>query len=106
MTSRNCVALLAKFLAEVGAEEQKRNLGLILGEIDNYQRGVRPSGPHAHDLIEAFDAFDAFDGDNVRACPPPVIGPPLARSCPTAPPGQRSCAGWRRLRESTSDRAA
>jgi hypothetical protein len=63
----------AKFLAEVGAEEQKRNLGLILDEIDNYQRGVRPSGPHAHDLIEFFDAVDSKLTDEQRAAPKIIL---------------------------------
>jgi hypothetical protein len=62
-----------KFLAEVGAEEQKRNFGLILDEIDNYQRGVRPSGPRAHDLIEFFDAVDGKLTDEQRAAPKIIL---------------------------------
>ena len=63
----------AKFLAEVGQEEQKRNIGLLLDEIDNYQRGVRPSGPHAKDLIEFFDAVDGKLTDEQRAAPKIIL---------------------------------
>lgn len=63
----------AKFLAEVGAEEQKRNLGLLLDEIGNYQRGVRPAGPHANDLIEFFDTVDGKLTDEQRAAPKIIL---------------------------------
>ncbi|WP_435591862.1 site-specific integrase [Nocardia sp. bgisy118] len=63
----------AKFLAEVGAEEQKRNLGLLLDEIDNYQHGIRPSGPHARELIEFFDTVDGKLTDEQRAAPKIVL---------------------------------
>jgi hypothetical protein len=57
----------AKFLAEVGAEEHRRNLGLLLDEITNYQQGIRPSGPHAKDLLAFFDAVDGQLTDEQRA---------------------------------------
>ncbi|MBF6302683.1 site-specific integrase [Nocardia amamiensis] len=63
----------AKFLAEVGAEEQKRNLGLLLDEIDNYQNGIRPSGPHARQLIEFFDTVDGNLTDEQRAAPKIIL---------------------------------
>jgi integrase len=63
----------AKFLAEVGQEEQKRNLGLLLNEIDNYQHGIRPSGPHAQDLVEFFDTVDGKLTDEQRSAPNIIV---------------------------------
>ncbi|WP_406278972.1 hypothetical protein OH799_11150 [Nocardia sp. NBC_00881] len=63
----------AKFLAEVGAEEQKRNLGLLLDEIDNYQHGIRPSGPHARELIDFFDTVDGKLTDEQRTAPKIIL---------------------------------
>jgi hypothetical protein len=63
----------AKFLAEVGHEEKKRNLGLLLDEIENYQRGVRPSGPHAPEVIEFFDTVDGKLTDELRAAPKIIL---------------------------------
>ena len=46
----------ARFLAEVGKEEQLRNLALIQAEYDNYKNGIMPSGPGARDLAGVFAA--------------------------------------------------
>ncbi|GAA3837542.1 integrase [Saccharothrix violaceirubra] len=63
----------AKFLVEVGKEEQKRNLGLLVDEIGNYQRGIRPAGPHAHELIEFFAAVDGKLTEEQRAAPKIIL---------------------------------
>ena len=44
----------ARFLTEVGKEEQRRNLALIQAEYDNYKSGIMPSGPGARDLAGFF----------------------------------------------------
>jgi hypothetical protein len=59
----------AKFLAEVGREEQRRNLDLLLDEINNYQQGIRPAGPHATELIAFFDTVDGQLTDAQRVTP-------------------------------------
>jgi integrase len=38
----------ARFLAEVGKEQQQRNLAVIQAEYDNYSKGIMPAGP-AHE---------------------------------------------------------
>jgi integrase len=63
----------AKFLAEVGAEEHQRNLGLLLDAIANYQHSIRPAGPHAKELIEFFDTVDGQLTDEQRAAPKIIL---------------------------------
>ncbi|AVH20126.1 MULTISPECIES: site-specific integrase [Nocardia] len=63
----------AKFLAEVGQEEQRRNLDLLVDEIANYQQGIRPAGPHAGELIAFFDTIDGQLTDAHRAAPKIIL---------------------------------
>ena len=63
----------AKFLAEVGKEEQKRNLDVLIEEMTNYRNGIRPSGPHAKNLLEFFDTVDGKLTDEQRAAPKIVV---------------------------------
>jgi hypothetical protein len=46
------------FLAEVGKEEQNRNLELTLEAFRDYQKGILPTGPGARDLAEFFESVD------------------------------------------------
>jgi integrase len=46
----------ARFLAEVGKEEQQRNLAVIQTEYDNYSKGIMPAGPGARELTALFSA--------------------------------------------------
>ncbi len=48
----------AELLAEVNKHEADRNLGLVLVEFQNYQRGVLPTGPGARSLTEFFASVD------------------------------------------------
>ena len=63
----------AKFLAEVGKEEQKRNINILAEEMTNYRNGIRPSGPHAKNLLEFFDTVDGKLTDEQRAAPKIVV---------------------------------
>ncbi|WP_410585409.1 hypothetical protein [Amycolatopsis sp. lyj-108] len=63
----------AKFLAEVGKEEQKRNLDILVDEMTNYRNGIRPSGPHAKNLLEFFDIVDGKLTDEQRAAPKIIV---------------------------------
>lgn len=47
-----------KLLAEIGEQEQQRNLELVLAEYRNYQQGIMPSGPGANDLMAYFTNVD------------------------------------------------
>jgi len=62
----------ARFLAEVGKEEQHRNLVLIQAEYDNYKNGIMPSGPGARDLADLFAAASGQPSRPGRR-PPNVI---------------------------------
>ena len=62
----------AKFVAEVGKEEQKRNIDILAEEMTNY-RSIRPSGPHAKNLLEFFDTVDGKLTDEQRAAPKIVV---------------------------------
>ena len=44
----------SRFLAEVGKEEQKRNLAIVQAEYENYASGIMPSGPGARELAALF----------------------------------------------------
>lgn len=44
----------ARFLAEVGKEEQQRNLAIVQEEYENYQNGIMPVGPGARNLATFF----------------------------------------------------
>lgn len=70
----------AKFLAEVGQEEQKRNMGILVEEMTNYLGGIRPSGPHAKDLLEFFDTVDGKLTDEQRAAPKIIVNDQELRS--------------------------
>jgi hypothetical protein len=70
----------AKFLAEVGEEEQQRNLGLLLDEVANYQQGIRPAGPHAKELIGFFDTVDGRLTDEQCAAPKIILNDQELRS--------------------------
>jgi len=48
----------AKLLTEIGKEEEERNLTLLAQAYEDYQRGVRPAGPGARDLVDFFDTVD------------------------------------------------
>ena len=61
----------ARFLAEVGKEEQERNLVIVRAEYENYQNGIMPSGPDARDIVAAFDAAAGTAGPGHQ--PPTVI---------------------------------
>jgi integrase len=62
----------ARFLAEVGKEEQRRNLALVQAEYGNYRNGIMPSGPGARDLA-AFFAAAAGTTAGPAHQPPAVI---------------------------------
>jgi len=61
----------ARFLAEVGKEEQERNLVIVRAEYENYQNGIMPSGPGARDIVAAFAAAAGTAGPGHQ--PPTVI---------------------------------
>jgi hypothetical protein len=63
----------AELLAEVSDHEQQRNLDLVLAELRNYQQGIMPAGPGAHDLTEFFAHIDA-------KLTPADAGPPKVHS--------------------------
>lgn len=63
----------ARFLAEVGKEEQQRNLAIIQAEYDSYKNGVMPSGPGARELAAAFAA--AAGKPPGRGHEPPTVIP-------------------------------
>lgn len=57
----------ARFLAEIGKEEQHRNLAIVQAEYENYQNGIMPSGPGARDSAWPHSAATATAG--TRATP-------------------------------------
>ncbi|HET8658822.1 MAG TPA: hypothetical protein VFM55_07460 [Micromonosporaceae bacterium] len=59
----------AKLLAEIGEHETERNLQLVLTEFRNYQNGVMPAGPGAHELIEFFDTVDGDLTEHASTAP-------------------------------------
>jgi len=58
----------ARFLAEVGEEEHRRNLDLMLAAYRSYQQGIRPSGPGARNLTELFTTIDTGLASSAPAC--------------------------------------
>jgi hypothetical protein len=48
----------SRLLAEVGKEEQERNVKLLLEEWRNFHNGVLPAGPGARELTEFFASID------------------------------------------------
>jgi hypothetical protein len=62
----------ARFLADVGKEEQRRNLALVQAEYGNYKNGIMPSGPGARDLAAFFAATAGAPAGPGRQ-PPAVI---------------------------------
>ncbi|GAA2974080.1 site-specific integrase [Streptomyces enissocaesilis] len=48
----------AKFLAEINELEEECNIGILTDVYHDYQRGIMPSGPGAHDLISLFTSVD------------------------------------------------
>jgi integrase len=61
-----------ELLAEVNKHEQQRNLDLVAAEFRNYQNGVLPAGPGAHELIEFFAGIDGQLSIDASATPPKV----------------------------------
>ncbi|MFJ9840949.1 site-specific integrase [Kitasatospora sp. NPDC101155] len=57
------------FLAEVGKEEQNRNLQLTRQAFEDYRNGVLPAGPGARDLVEFFESVDADLSEQAKAAP-------------------------------------
>ncbi|WP_339151249.1 site-specific integrase [Streptomyces sp. F41] len=53
----------AKFLAEIGEEEQKRNLTLTLQAFRDYQNGKWPAGPGARELLTLFKSIEEELGE-------------------------------------------
>ncbi|MFB6906582.1 hypothetical protein ACFCWB_20170 [Streptomyces bacillaris] len=53
----------AKFLAEIGEEEQKRNLTLTLQAFRDYQNGKWPAGPGARELLTFFKSIEEELGE-------------------------------------------
>lgn len=49
----------ALFLAEIGKEEEARNLSLTLQAFRDYQSGRRPAGPGARDLMAFFSSVES-----------------------------------------------
>ncbi len=64
----------AKFLADVGKEEQERNIRLLLDELTNLSSGIKPSGPHAKQLIEFLTTVDGKLTEEQRAAPKVILG--------------------------------
>ena len=48
----------AELLTEINKHEADRNLELVWAEFRNYQRGIMPAGPGAHELTEFFASID------------------------------------------------
>ncbi|MDI5906491.1 MULTISPECIES: hypothetical protein [Streptomyces] len=59
----------AKFLAEIGEEEQKRNLTLTLQAFRDYQNGRWPAGPGARELLTFFRSVEDELGELQVATP-------------------------------------
>jgi len=64
----------AGLLAEVNKHESERNLALVWEEFHNYQQGILPTGPGAHELTEFFAHVDA------KLDPAGTVGPKVQRS--------------------------
>ncbi len=58
-----------KFLAEIGAEEQDRNVSLTLQAFRDYQAGHWPAGPGARELVKFFKAVESDLGELDFAAP-------------------------------------
>ncbi|ARX80611.1 hypothetical protein SMD44_00009 [Streptomyces alboflavus] len=59
----------SRFLAEVGKEEEKRNLVIVTEEWENARAGIKPSGPGARDLLEFFQSVDGKLDDALQTAP-------------------------------------
>ncbi|MEV7003665.1 hypothetical protein AB0N62_39210 [Streptomyces sp. NPDC093982] len=59
----------SRFLAEVGKEEEKRNLAIVTEEWANARAGIKPSGPGARDLLEFFHSVDGKLDDVLQTAP-------------------------------------
>lgn len=59
----------SRFLAEVGKEEEKRNLAIVTEEWENARAGIKPSGPGARDLLEFFRSVDGKLDDALQTAP-------------------------------------
>ncbi|KIX80001.1 hypothetical protein SF12_00665 [Streptomyces sp. MBRL 601] len=57
------------FMAEVGKEEQNRNLELTLQAFRDYQQGILPAGPGARDLAEFFASVDGQLAELAKKAP-------------------------------------
>jgi hypothetical protein len=58
-----------RFLAEVGKQEQERNLAIVAAEYEQFTQGVMPSGPGATKLIEFLGAVDGKLGQHAEHTP-------------------------------------
>ncbi|MEN8649466.1 site-specific integrase [Streptomyces sp. 21So2-11] len=67
------------FMAEVGKEEQSRNLEVTLQAFRDFQQGILPAGPGARDLAEFFESVDGQLAE-------------LAEKAPTVKRGDREVA--------------
>ncbi|HEV2633810.1 MAG TPA: hypothetical protein VGX23_01615 [Actinocrinis sp.] len=47
-----------RFLAEVGTQEQQRNLEIVAAQYEQFTRGVMPSGPGADELVQFLQCVD------------------------------------------------
>jgi hypothetical protein len=61
----------ARFLGEIGKEEQHHNLAIVQAEYDSYRNGIMPSGPGARDLTRFFATAAGTAGTGHQ--PPTVI---------------------------------
>ncbi|MEU8976800.1 site-specific integrase [Streptomyces monashensis] len=63
----------SRLLAEVTAEEQQRNLDLVLAEYRKHQQGIQPSGPGARDLVKFFESVDSSLHEQTTKAPHVVL---------------------------------
>lgn len=70
----------SRFLAEVGKEEEKRNLAIVAEEWENVRAGIKPSGPGARDLLEFFQSVDGKLDDALQTAPNVIINDQQVRS--------------------------
>ncbi|MEU3785845.1 hypothetical protein [Streptomyces sp900129855] len=62
-----------RLLAEVGVEEQQRNLELTLTEYEKHRQGIQPSGPGARDLLAFFESVDGVLDEQDKTAPRVVL---------------------------------
>ncbi len=62
-----------RFLAQVGEQEQERNLAIVAAEYERFKSGVMPSGPGAANLIEFLHTVDGKLGEAAGSAPNVVL---------------------------------